>query len=70
MKKQGYNSRLDESLGMKNGRNSQSMKARRDESKGMSKKMYGHAYGGDHSMKYEKHYPKSVKSHLSSLIKK
>jgi hypothetical protein len=70
MKKQGYNSRLDESLGMKNGHNSQSMKARRDESKGMSKKMYGHAYGGDHSMKYEKHYPKSVKSHLSSLIKK
>ena len=39
-------------------------------SKAMSKKMYGHAYGGDHSMKYEKHYPKSVKSHFSSLIKK
>jgi hypothetical protein len=68
--KQGYNARLDESLGAKNGKKSQSMKDRRDESKGMSKKMYGHAYGGDHSMKYEKHYPKSVKSHLSSLIKK
>ena len=32
--------------------------------------MYGHAYGGDHSMKYEKHYPSSVKSHLSKLISK
>ena len=71
MKKQGYNSRLDESLGNKHkGSHSQSMKDRRDESKAMSKKMYGHAYGGDHSMKYEKHSPKSVKSHLSSLIKK
>lgn len=68
--KQGYNSRLDESLGMKHGKKSQSYKDRRDESKAMSKKDYGHAYGGDHSMKYEKHYPKSVKSHLTSLIKK
>lgn len=55
MKKQGYNSRLDESLGSKNGKKSQSLKSRRDESKAMSKKDYGHAYGGDHSMKYEKH---------------
>jgi|TARA_R100000935_G_scaffold22333_1_gene41190 hypothetical protein len=55
MKKQGYNSRLDESLAAKNGKKSQSMKSRRDESKAMSKKEYGHAYGGDHSMKYEKH---------------
>jgi hypothetical protein len=65
--KQGYNSRLDESLGMKHGKKSQSYKDRRDESKAMSKKISGHAYGGDHSMK---HYPKSVKSHLTSLIKK
>jgi hypothetical protein len=36
----------------------------------MSKKDYGHAYGGDHSMKYEKHYPKSVKGHLGKLIRK
>ena len=55
MKKQGYNSRLDESLAAKNGKKSQSMKSRRDESKAMSKKEYGHAYGGDHSIKYEKH---------------
>ena len=38
MKKQGYNSRLDESLGAKHGKKSQSMKDRRDESKAMSKK--------------------------------
>ena len=55
MKHQGYNARLDESLGMKHGKKSQSMKARRDESKAMSKKLYGHAYGGDHSMTYETH---------------
>jgi len=54
--KQGYNARLDESLGMKHrGAHKQSMKDRRDESKGMAKKMTGHAYSGDHSMKYEEH---------------
>ena len=68
---QGYNARLDESLGAKHGNKSQSFKDRRDESKAMSKKMYGHAYGGDHSMVYESHGEKgSVKAHLSSLIKK
>jgi len=67
---QGYNDRLDESLGAKNGKKKQSFKDRRDESKAMSKKDYGHAYGGDHSMKYEKHYPSSVKKHLGKLIKK
>jgi hypothetical protein len=38
MKKQGYNSRLDESLGARHGKKSQSFKDRRDESKAMSKK--------------------------------
>lgn len=41
-KKQGYNDRLDESLGMRRGKESskkQSYKARRDESRGMKKKM-------------------------------
>ena len=65
--KQGYNARLDESIGMRDGKKSQSMKDRRDESKGMSKKMYGHAYGADHSMSYEK---RSVKGHIGSLLKK
>ena len=37
----------------------------------MSKKIYGHAYGGDHSMAYESHGEKgSVKQHISGLIKK
>tara|TARA_R110002126_G_scaffold237445_3_gene380969 strand:+ start:188 stop:388 length:201 start_codon:yes stop_codon:yes gene_type:complete len=52
MKKQGYNSRLNESLGARNGKKSQSMKDRRDESKAMSKKMYGHSYGADKGMEY------------------
>jgi len=52
MKKQGYNSRLDESLGARNGKKSQSLKSRRNESKAMSKKMYGHAYGADKGMEY------------------
>jgi len=67
--KQGYNARLDESIGMKHkGAKSQSMKDRRDESKGMAKAMTGHAYSGDHSM--DKSYPPSVKGHLSGLIRK
>ena len=61
---QGYNARLDESMGMRNGKKSQSMKDRRDESKGMSKKMYGHSYGADKSMSY-RHTAKVVKhNHL------
>jgi len=70
-KSQGYNDRLDESLGMKHkGPHKQSMKDRRNESKGESKHLTGHAYSGDHSMKEDKHYPKSVKSHIGKLIKK
>ena len=69
MKHQGYNARLDESIGSKHkGKHSQSMKDRRDESKGMEKAMTGHAYSGDHHM--DRHYPSSVKGHLSKLIKK
>lgn len=49
-KKQGYNSRLDESLGARNkGKKKQSMKARRDESKGMEKAMGRPAYSGNKS---------------------
>lgn len=58
--KQGYNDRLDESLGSRNGKKSQSMKDRRDESKAMSKKEYGHSYGADKSMSY-RHTAKIVK---------
>ncbi len=69
MKKQGYNARLDESLGAKHkGAHKQSLKSRRDESKAMSKKDYGHAYGGDHSMEYER--VNNVKKHISASIRK
>ena len=60
MKKQGYNARLDESLGARHGKKTESAakrKASRDESKGMSKKMYGHAYGADKSMSYRHSMP-------------
>ena len=51
MNKQGYNSRLDESLGARNGKKSQSYKARRDESKGMMKRFGKHPYSADSNMK-------------------
>jgi len=57
---QGYNARLNESLGARNGNKSQSMSSRRNESKSMSKKMYGHAYGADKSMSY-RHSAKVVR---------
>lgn len=45
-KKQGFNARLDESLGMrKRGKKKQSMKSRRDEAKAAEKVFTGHAYG-------------------------
>lgn len=51
MKKQGYNSRLDESLGERNkGKKKQSLKDRRDESKGMEKAMGRKAYSATRSM--------------------
>jgi|TARA_B100001093_G_scaffold497522_1_gene544547 hypothetical protein len=47
--KQGYNSRLNESLGARNGKKSQSLKSRRDESKGMEKASGKRAYSGNKS---------------------
>lgn len=49
--KQGYNDRMDESLSMHDGSKSQSMKDRRDESKGMEKAMGKRAYGAVKTMK-------------------
>ena len=49
-KKQGYNDRLDESLGARHGKKSQSYKARRDESKGMEKSMGRRAYAAVKTM--------------------
>jgi hypothetical protein len=48
--KQGYNDRLDESLGTKDGKKSQSLKDRRDESKGMEKSKGKGAYSSDSQM--------------------
>ena len=51
-KKQGYNDRLDESLGLRDGKEStksQSYKSRRDESKGMEKSLGKPAYSGNKS---------------------
>lgn len=48
--KQGYNARIDESMAMRNGAKSQSMKDRRDESKGMEKAMGKRAYSGVKTM--------------------
>jgi len=49
-KTQGYNDRLDESMGARNGSNSQSMASRRNESKGMEKSMGRGAYSGASTM--------------------
>lgn len=47
VKKQGYNARLDDSLGARKGKKKQSMKARRDESKGVKKAAGKKAYSGN-----------------------
>jgi len=57
-KGQGYNDRLDESLGNRRGRESgfkQSIKDRRDESKGMSKAVSGRAYDAVTTMDHSDH---------------
>jgi hypothetical protein len=50
MKKQGFNSRMDESLGARKGKKTQTMKDRRDEAKAMNKKSTGKAYSSVKSM--------------------
>ena len=47
MKKQGYNARLDDALGARNGKKSQSMRARRHESEGMEKKFGKAKFAGN-----------------------
>lgn len=52
-KAEGYNARLDESLGERRGPEKvfrESLKSRRDESKGMEKRDGGQAYAADHGM--------------------
>jgi len=50
MKKQGYNARMDESLSERRGKKKESLKDRRDESKGMEKEMGRKAYSSVRSM--------------------
>lgn len=47
---QGYNARLDESIGARNGKKKQSLKDRRDESEGMEKSKGKGAYSSDSKM--------------------
>jgi len=47
---QGYDARLDDALGGKHGKKSQSLTARRNESKGMEKAMGKGAYSGAKTM--------------------
>tara|TARA_R100001510_G_C7653752_1_gene212138 strand:+ start:892 stop:1140 length:249 start_codon:yes stop_codon:yes gene_type:complete len=57
-KGQGYNDRMDESLGMRNGREQnmkQSLKDRRDEAKGMNKKIDGRAFSSVRTMDRSNH---------------
>ena len=49
-KKQGYDDRLDESLGARHGKKSQSFKDRRDESKGAEKAAGHRAYSAVSTM--------------------
>ena len=49
MKKQGYNARLDDSLGARNGKKRQGMAARRHESEGMEKKLGRAKFAGNKS---------------------
>ena len=57
MKKQGYNARLDDSMGAKNGKKKQSMKSRRDESEGMEESMGKRKFAGDKAMKFQRGGP-------------
>ena len=50
VKKQGYNARLDESLGARKGKKSQSLKSRRNESKGAKKAAGKKAYSAVSTM--------------------
>ena len=50
IKKQGYDDRLDESLGARKGKKSQSFKDRRDESKGAKKAAGKRAYSAVSTM--------------------
>lgn len=71
MKKQGFNARLDESLGAKHpGKHKQSLKDRRDESKGMEKAKGKKAYSGDSHMDKAHHHMKEAMKAMKKHGKK
>ena len=56
-KREGYDDRLDESLGERHrGYHRQSLKDRRHESEGMEKRRHKHAFMGDESMDTSYHH--------------
>lgn len=64
-KREGYDSRLDESLGRRKGaerKHSQSYKDRRHESKGMEKSSGHRSYGAVHDM--DEHDKKDLNHHM------
>ena len=71
MKKQGYNARLDDSLGAKHGKKKQSLKSRRDESEGMEKSMKRKKFSGNKSSGQERaQIPDSKKKYIKPRPKK
>lgn len=69
-KKQGYNARLDESVAEKHrGPHKQSLKDRRDESKGEMKHLSGHAYAGDREMD-ERYHHHMAQAHHKYMARK
>jgi len=73
MKRQGFNDRLDDSLGARHpGPHKESMKDRRDESKGMEKKATGHAYAGDKAMdkQYDSHMAHAHHKYMAAKHRK
>jgi hypothetical protein len=73
--KQKYNSRLDESIGRREGAESnfrQSLKSRRDESKGEEKKETDHAYSANNQMddRYNIHMAQAHHKYLANKYRK
>ena len=68
MKKQGYNSRLDESLGSKHGKKKQTLRDRRHESEAMEKKEHKRKYASDKDMDKNGRMAE-VKKHVKGDIK-
>ena len=70
VKTQGYNDRLDESMGARNGKKSQSMASRRNESKGMEKAMGKGAYSGASTMMAKGGKVRSASSRADGIARK